>query len=277
MLDGGCSGEPQAVGRARPATALTTNETGGIMLTSTTRSGNRRHVLAGALMVVALVAASCSSGSESGSDEPSSTPAAETTAAPDTTAAPESSTVEETVVDTAVPADTTTPPDGELAISAAFPTLAPPTGEEMLVGLVNTEGTPGLDFPEIREDIAGAFDYLNQHGGYGGRPLRLETCAAKGSPETSQACAQELAGKGVELVLVGLDLFPDYATYTAANIPVIGILPILPGDYTADALFLTGGNATLTSAPRRWRSSPPTTLAPTARPHRCRLRSTRRV
>lgn len=30
--------------------------------------------------------------------------------------------------------------------------------------------------------------------------------------------------------------------------PVIGVLPILPGDYTADALFLTGGNATLSAA-----------------------------
>ncbi len=65
-----------------------------------------------------------------------------------------------------------------------------------------------------------AVDYLNEHGGMGGRPIRLESCAASGSPETSQACAQELAGKNVELVLLGLDLFPDYATYTAADIPV---------------------------------------------------------
>jgi branched-chain amino acid transport system substrate-binding protein len=105
-----------------------------------------------------------------------------------------------------------------------------------------------LDFPEIRTDIEATVTYLNQHGGYGGRPIKLENCAVKGSPETSQACAQELAGKKVELVLIGLDLFPDYATYTAANIPVVGVLPILPGDYTANALFLTGGNATTTGA-----------------------------
>ena len=48
--------------------------------------------------------------------------------------------------------------------------------------------------------------------------------------------------------MLGLDLFPDYATYTAADIPVVGVLPILPGDYTANALFLTGGNATTTAA-----------------------------
>jgi ABC-type branched-subunit amino acid transport system substrate-binding protein len=31
-------------------------------------------------------------------------------------------------------------------------------------------------------------------------------------------------------------------------VPVIGVLPILPGDYSADALFLTGGNATVMAA-----------------------------
>ena len=118
----------------------------------------------------------------------------------------------------------------------------------MLIGLVNTEGTPGLDFPEIRVDVQAAVDYLNKHGGMGGRPIKIDKCTAKGSPETSQACAQQMAGDKVELVMLGLDLFPDYATYTAANIPVVGVLPILPGDYTANALFLTGGNATTTAA-----------------------------
>lgn len=123
-----------------------------------------------------------------------------------------------------------------------------PTGPEMVIGMVNTEGTPGLDFPDMRRDLEGVVTYLNSHGGFGNRPIRLETCVAKGSPETSQACAQELIGKKVELVLLGLDLFPDYKAYTAAKIPVIGVLPILPGDYKADALFLTGGNATVMSA-----------------------------
>ncbi len=131
-----------------------------------------------------------------------------------------------------------------VASSAVFPLLSPPTGEPMKIGLVNTEGAPGLDFPDIRMNVGGTFDYLNQHGGYGGRPLELVNCTANGSPETSQACAQEMVGENVELVLLGLDLFPDYATYTAADVPVIGMLPILPGDYSANALFLTGGNAT---------------------------------
>jgi hypothetical protein len=132
----------------------------------------------------------------------------------------------------------------DVAGSAVFPLLDPPTGEPLKIGLVNTEGVPGLDFPDIRINIGATFDYLNQHGGYGGRPLELVNCTAAGSPETSQVCAQEMVGNNVELVLLGLDLFPDYATYTAADLPVIGMLPILPGDYSADALFMTGGNAT---------------------------------
>ena len=194
------------------------------------------------LVSISMLAASCGGDSSTSSSSAATTA---TTAAPvvvDTTAPGEPTATTTGAVDTTAPDATVTDP------SAAFPNLAPPTGEEMVIGLVNSEGTPGLDFPEIRVDIEAAVDYLNQHGGFGGRPIKLENCAVKGSPETSQACAQELAGKKVELVLVGLDLFPDYATYTAANIPVIGVLPILPGDYTANALFLTGGNATTTGA-----------------------------
>jgi ABC-type branched-subunit amino acid transport system substrate-binding protein len=165
-----------------------------------------------------------------------------TTVALAATTAAGSATTEATVSTSA--ATTASQPD----FAKAFPTLGPPTGQRITLGLVNTEGTPGLDFPEMRLNIAGAIDYLNLHGGFGGRPIKLETCTAKGSPETSQACAQELIGKKVEMVLLGLDLFPDYATYTAANIPVVGVLPILPPDYKANALFLTGGNATLGGA-----------------------------
>ncbi len=215
---------------------------------SSRRRGSARWLSAG-LAAMSLLAASCSGSSETAASTaapvnttPEATGGADTSAPSET---PESAAPETTPVSAP---DTAPEPATEVSPSAVFPDLAPPTGEEMVIGFVNSEGTPGLDFPEMRVDIEAAVDYLNRHGGMGGRPIKLETCAAKGSPETSQACAQELAGKNVELVLIGLDLFPDYPTYTAANIPVIGVLPILPGDYTANALFLTGGNATTTGA-----------------------------
>ncbi len=205
---------------------------------STHRARNRAAVGA-ALVSVALLAASCSSDSKSATTTP--VPAVTTPA--DTT--PGDTTPADTTPGDTTPADTT---PAVADPSSAFPDLAPPTGETIVIGLVNTEGTPGLDFPDLRIDTQATVDYLNEHGGLGGRPIELVNCTAKGSPETSQVCAQELAGKKVDLVMLGLDLFPDYATYTAANIPVIGVLPILPGDYTANALFLTGGNATTVGA-----------------------------
>jgi ABC-type branched-subunit amino acid transport system substrate-binding protein len=150
-----------------------------------------------------------------------------------------------TVVPSVAPAATkpkTTPSDN-------FPTLKPATGATFTIGMTNTEGAAGgLDYPQIRTMAQGTVDYLNKHGGMGGRKIKLEACVVKASPETSAACAQELVGKKVDAILLGLDIFPGYATYNAAGIPVFGVLPILPGDYTANALLFGGGNATSMAA-----------------------------
>ena len=200
-----------------------------------TRSALRALPLVAAL---ALVAASCSD------DSSSSEPTSAATEAPATT---------EASAETSAPADTAVTDSlpltgGDVDFTTAFPDLDAPTGEPIKIGLVNTEGVPGLDFPGFRVDIQASVDYLNEHGGFGGRPITLETCTSQASPETSQACAQELVGKGVEMVMLGLDLFPDYATYDAASIPVFGALPLLPPDFTSSAVFFTGGNNTAMAA-----------------------------
>jgi hypothetical protein len=227
----------------------------------TTKRGGARRSLGVLLVTFGLVAAACSS-----SDGESSTTDG-TDAAPVTTDAPEEETVEtdppeeaettdteapeeEAPDDTEAPeeeapADTEAPTeDAAESWTSSFPDLAPPTGEEMVVGLVNSEGSPGLDFPDVRNFSQATVDYLNEHGGFGGRPIKLETCATPGSPEGSQACAQELTAKNVEMVIIGLDVFVDYATYEAAGTPLVGMLPILPTDNTANARYLTGGNST---------------------------------
>jgi branched-chain amino acid transport system substrate-binding protein len=218
---------------------------------------NRKHrhvrALAG-LAVIGLIAASCGSDSDSSDDSAAPVTEAEvegTTAPaatePADTAAPDTEATDTEPADTA-PDDTEATDSDPAAGGAGFTSLAPPEGEPIVVGMVNTEGSPGLDFPEISEATRAGADFLNEHGGMGGRPIQLEVCNADGAPESSQACAQELVGKGVEMVMLGLDLFPGYDTYTASNIPVTGVLPILPGDYTANALFLGGGNTTTTAA-----------------------------
>ena len=197
-----------------------------------------------AIVALACVVAGC------GTEEPTSNggTAAATSAESRTSFAPATSDTADTADTVSDPASTTTVATTTEDSSGDLAARGAPTGVPIRIGLVNTEGTPGLDFPELRINISASTGYLNNHGGMGDRPIDLITCTADGSPEASQACAQELVGKDVELVLLGLDLFPDYATYGAASVPVVGVLPILPGDYTADALFLTGGNATLMSA-----------------------------
>ncbi|MCX6534267.1 MAG: hypothetical protein NTW34_08815, partial [Actinobacteria bacterium] len=134
------------------------------MSLGTPRSGRHSRAFA-AIVVGSLFFVACGSDGGSSSTEAPSTEAPAVTDAPGTSDAP-------------------APEDG------------PPTGPEMLVGMVNTEGNPnGLDFPDIRRFAEGTFEYMNAHGGFGGRPVKLETCVAGGTPETSQACAQELVGK----------------------------------------------------------------------------------
>lgn len=185
-----------------------------------------------ALAVAGLLVTSCSGGSSGGgssADADGDAPTTEDSSAPET--------------EDADAADAEAGGDDDFG-PMDFQSFGPATGEPIVVGMVNTEGTPGLDFPKMRTDTDLAVIYLNEHGGMGGRPVQIEHCASAGSPETSQACAQELSGKDVEFVMLGLDLFPGYDTFAASDIRVFGALPILPPDHTADARFIGGGNAT---------------------------------
>ncbi len=84
-------------------------------------------------------------------------------------------------------------------------------------------GHPGLDFPEISAPTPISLSTSSTStAAWAADPSSWNICAAAGSPETSQACAQELAGKSVEIVMLGLDLFPGYDTFTASDIPVTG-------------------------------------------------------
>lgn len=194
----------------------------------------RARAVVATLCLTAAVGCTESKTSDSAAGESASTTAA--AAAAETSV--ESSADTETETTAAAP--DTTPTES---------TVAAPTGEPFVIGVVNTEGAPGLDFPEFTVAFDAAAAHINTDlGGFAGRPVQLEHCTAKGTPESSQACAQELAGKGVELVMLGIDLFVAYPTYAAAGIPVIGAVPVLPGDYTADAVFITAGNLVVQGA-----------------------------
>ena len=133
-----------------------------------TTVGSRTSRLLVAFVASSLIVAACGGDDGGGAADESAD-----TAAPAETEAP----ADTSTGDTAAPADSAAPADE----------LGPPTGPEMVVGMVNTEGGAGLDFPDMRRFIEAAIEYTNQHGGLGNRPIKLETCIANGSPETSQA------------------------------------------------------------------------------------------
>ena len=135
------------------------------------------------------------------------------------------------------------------SVAGASHATKKPTGEPITIGIVNSEGSPGLDFPEFTEGFNGAALYANTElDGFGGRPVKLEVCSVKGTPESSQQCAQQLVEAKVDLVVVGLDVYVDFKTFEAAGIPVIGNIPILPGDYSQKVAWTTGGNLSIMPA-----------------------------
>jgi len=120
-------------------------------------------------------------------------------------------------------------------------------GDPIVVGLINQENATAGSFPEVRTDAEAAVRYVNAElDGVGGRPIRLETCATDGSPESSQSCANRLRLKEPIAVLGGLDLgaASSIPVLDSARIPYVGTSPTLGDELTASSAFmLTGGAA----------------------------------
>ena len=118
------------------------------------------------------------------------------------------------------------------------------TGEPVVVGLINQEDTPSGSFPELRRGAESAIRHVNNDlGGVGGRPLRLEPCATKGTAESSQSCATKLVEKAPAAVLGGVDLGAtgSLPVLGKAGIPYIGGSPQLGEELTASGSFMLAG------------------------------------
>ncbi len=108
----------------------------------------------------------------------------------------------------------------------AKPTKA--TGEPITLGMINQENTPAGSFPELSAAVRAGIAFINEQlGGVDGRPIELEVCNTKFSPEGSTACAQQLSEAGVPVVLGGIDVFGNgIDTLEANDIPFVGGIPI---------------------------------------------------
>lgn len=115
-----------------------------------------------------------------------------------------------------------------------------PPGEPLILGFVNTEGSPLGSIPELRLGSEAARDYINTElNGVGGRPIRFEFCITNSTPESSAACANRMVEQKVVAVLGGLDLgsAASLPILMAAGIPYIATTPLLPADFTTDGAF----------------------------------------
>lgn len=101
----------------------------------------------------------------------------------------------------------------------------PASGEPIVLGLINTEGNPQLDFTEYRLAAEAAVEYVNAElGGVDGRPLVLETCATVGSPEASTGCVNQILEANPVAVVAGVDIATSatMAIWEQAGIAYLG-------------------------------------------------------
>ncbi|MFN2503949.1 MAG: ABC transporter substrate-binding protein [Acidimicrobiales bacterium] len=120
-------------------------------------------------------------------------------------------------------------------------------GKPLVVGMINMEDTPIGSFPELRRDAEAAVRYVNEElDGVDDRPIQLEACATQGTPESSQACANELRAKNAVAVLGGIDLgaAASLPVFEKAGIPYLSMTPALGDELSSTTSFtLTGGLA----------------------------------
>ena len=114
------------------------------------------------------------------------------------------------------------------------------TGKSIPVGMISQEDSPSGSFPENRENVEAALEYINKElGGIDGRPLELHSCITDGSPEKSGTCAREILDENPLMFIGGV----DFGTATSlpvlarAGVSQLGGVPILPADYTSENVF----------------------------------------
>ena len=119
------------------------------------------------------------------------------------------------------------------------------SGTPVVVGLVNQENAPAGSFPELRLGAQAAVRYVNQElGGAGGHPIQLASCATVGTPESSQACANQVLPRSPVAIVGGIDFGADTSMpiYEKSAVPYVGATPTVDAELSsADAFMLVGG------------------------------------
>jgi len=117
------------------------------------------------------------------------------------------------------------------------------TGDPLVLGMINQENTAAGSFPELSVAAKAAADYVNDElGGVDGRPIEIEVCNTKFSPEGSTACAQKFVQEKVPAVLGGIDVFGNgIDTLSDNEIPFVGGIPVSQSAVTKPYSFQWSG------------------------------------
>jgi branched-chain amino acid transport system substrate-binding protein len=169
----------------------------------------RRHARWFGASVALLATGALMAGCGSSSDDSTSTTAASTPA----TSTPSTG------------SDTTATSGGD-----ALGTPNKATGEPLVFAMINLETGP-VTFPEARQGAEAAAEYVNNYlGGINGRPIKIESCSADGTPATSQRCANQLVEKHPVAVLGGGDTGASgaFPVWERAKLAYLGGLPLTP-------------------------------------------------
>jgi ABC-type branched-subunit amino acid transport system substrate-binding protein len=107
-----------------------------------------------------------------------------------------------------------TAPSGSQSVAAAATSVASgaispaasqvPSDNPVVVGVMYTDNNPLGVSPEIKDAANAASEFINSHGGIGGRAVKVITCNGQNDPQHDVQCATEFANDGA-ITVQGLD------------------------------------------------------------------------
>lgn len=97
------------------------------------------------------------------------------------------------------------------------------TGSPVTIGYLIPDSGPEAN-PQVAPGLKAGLDYINNHGGINGRPVKALECHTDASAAKETSCANNFVQQKVVAVLDGFDrgIADSLPVYKAAKIPVLG-------------------------------------------------------
>lgn len=122
-------------------------------------------------------------------------------------------------------------------------------GNPVVIGVLYTDDNPIGIAPEIKSAGEAAADYVNSHGGIGGRPVKIVACNGMNNAQNDAQCATQFVNSGV-VTVEGLDGF-----WGGVGVSIIGkagivnqTLPISGPEFSAPNAYPWEGSGVTASA-----------------------------